>query len=349
MSTSIQDKAEKIEALRARLGASVTIMGHHYQHETVIRHCDVRGDSLGLARRAAEVPSEHIVFCGVYFMGESAALLVQPEQKVYLPEPSADCVMALMSPATLLEHILKKLTADGRKLIPLAYVNTSLDVKAVVGRYNGAVCTSANARQMLEWAMKAGDGVLFVPDKNLAQNTAAQLGISPQAMHMLDIRKRGEAVDMEAARKASLLLWPGLCAIHARFNAQHIAALRKKHPGCRIVVHPECSPEIVQAADASGSTSFIIDYAAAMPDNSVLGVGTEINQVRRLAAQHKERGLTIVPLKVSACSHMASVTPAKLCRALEHIVAGKATPIRIEPHIVEPARATLTRMFEVCA
>lgn len=339
---------EAIDALRTSLGDAVTTVGHHYQQETVVRHCDFRGDSLELARRVPHIEAEHIVFCGVYFMGESAALLARPNQQVHLPETSADCVMALMTPAGILKRVLERLTASGRKLIPLAYVNTSLDVKGVVGSYGGAVCTSANAEQMLRWALQQGDGVLFLPDRNLARNTAGTIGLSERDIHQLDVRQRGEAVDVDAANQASLVLWPGLCSIHARFSVDQIAAVRRADPTCKIIVHPECSPEVVRASDAAGSTSYIIKYVESAPAGSHIYVGTEINLVRRLEREHAGR-LRVEPLRSSACSHMAKVTPAKLHRTLEQIANGTASPVVIDPAVKETARAAIERMLEVCA
>ena len=341
-------KAEAIQALREELGAKVTLMGHHYQQEAVIRHCDIRGDSLELARRVAGVEAPHIVFCGVYFMGESARLLAKPDQRVYLPEDNADCVMALMSPGTLVEKMLTRLREGGRRIIPLAYVNTSLDVKAVVGEYGGAVCTSANAPKMLTWALAQGDGVFFLPDKNLGRNTARKLGLDAARIHQLDISKRGEAADLAAARKAELVLWPGLCAIHARFRIEQIAQARESYPGCKIVVHPECTPELVQAADAAGSTSFIINYVNEAPAGSTVIVGTEINLVRRLDRDQQGR-VRVLPLRASECSHMAKVTPAKLLRTLEQIRAGKGCALEVLPEQIEPAKAAVERMLRVCA
>lgn len=347
-SKSTDPHAEGIDRLRDQMGADLTLVGHHYQQQNVIRHCDFRGDSLELARRVAHIDAANIVFCGVYFMGESAALLAKPGQRVFLPEENADCVMALMSPATLVDRLITRLTASGRKLIPLAYVNTSLDVKAVVGKHGGAVCTSANAEKMLRWAMEQGDGVFFLPDKNLARNTARTLGIAEDRIHLLDIRKRGEAADLAAAEKADLVVWPGLCAIHARFGVQHVAAVRAAHPGCSVVVHPECSPEVVRASDRAGSTSVIIDAVRNAPQGSTVAIGTEINLVRRLGRDNADR-VTVVPLLSSECSHMAKVTPAKLHRTLERLAKGTAEPVRIAPEVVEPARAALERMLTVCA
>jgi quinolinate synthase len=191
--------------------------------------------------------------------------------------------------------------------------------------------------------------VLFVPDKNLGRNVGRDLGIPDTAMHVLDIRQGGEAVNLDAAAKAELLLWPGLCSIHARFTAAQVEAARTAHPGCKVVAHPECTPEVVARADATGSTAFIIDYVHSLPEASAVAVGTEINQVLRLAASQAGRGVTVFPLCPSACCNMASVTPSKLERLILGIKDGTARPVEIPQNAVEPARLTLTRMFEACA
>ena len=340
---------EGIEARRREFGPALTIVGHHYQAEEVIRHVDFRGDSLELARRTAKADSEHIVFCGVYFMAESSALLAKPGQRVYLPEPSAECSMALMSPADLLENIMAALGRSGRKIVPLAYVNSTLAVKAVVGRHGGATCTSANARVMLEWARQRGDAVLFLPDKNLAQNTADLLGIPENARHELNIKEGGKRLDTDAANKAQLLLWPGFCSIHTRFTVRQVERMRAEHPGAKIVVHPECTSKVVAAADAAGSTSFIIRYAAEAPAGSTVVVGTEINLVERLAEEHKGR-VTVLPLVESACTHMAQTTEERLGAALEDIAAGGSDfLVTVPEEIKAPAKEALERMLAACA
>ena len=344
----LSNDARAIEELRSKLGGRLTIVGHHYEQEATIQHCDIRGDSLELARRVPGIASDYIVFCGVYFMAESAALLAREGQQVLLPDHSADCVMAQMTPARLLDRVLGRLTASGRKLVPLAYVNTSLAVKAVVGRYGGAGCTSANAEKMMNWAFRQGDGVLFLPDKNLARNTARKLGITGRDTHILDVRKTGEAVDLEAADKAALVLWPGLCAIHARFHPEQIEAVRKADPSCKVIVHPECSPEVVRAADGAGSTTYIIEYVRNAPDGAHIYVGTEINLVERLAREQEGR-IRVEALRSSACSNMAKITPEKLRATLEGIVAGNTDPITVPSEDSAPAKASLERMLEACA
>lgn len=343
-----------IESLRSFFGPRLTIMGHHYQEEAVIRHTDLRGDSLELARRTAQVESERIVFCGVYFMAESSALLARPEQQVHLPEPSAECSMALMSPASLLEKVLLSLNSRGRRIIPLAYVNSTLAVKSVVGRHGGAVCTSANALRMLEWALSRAEAVLFVPDKNLGRNMAELSGLPPSALQVLDIGEQGGRLDLEAADKARLLLWPGFCSIHTRFNLRQIERARAEHPGAKVLVHPECFPEVVAAADASGSTAFIIRYVEELPPGSTVVVGTEINLVERLARQHEGR-LLVLPLVESACTHMAQTTEQSLLKALEALAdqerEGIPSPFRVCPaeELRAPAKAALELMLDVCA
>jgi quinolinate synthase len=345
---------DDINALRRRFGSDLTIVGHHYQEEDVIRHTDMRGDSLELARKCAALDSRFIMFCGVYFMAESAALLAKPGVETHLPEPDAECSMALMSPPELLEKVMRGLTRDGRAVIPLAYVNSTLAVKAVVGRYGGSVCTSANAKKMLEWALGRGDGVLFLPDRNLGWNTADQLGIPQQNRCLIDIKERENAFDAGAADKASLFLWPGFCSIHTRFTVRQIERHRSERPGAKIVVHPECRPEVVAAADAAGSTSFIIRYADDLPDGETLVIGTEINLVERLAKEHRGR-VTILPLVESACTHMAQTTEERLGMALKALARSVDTKepspylVSISEEVSAPAREALERMLAVCA
>lgn len=339
--------SETIKKQRQAFGADLTIMGHHYQTDAVIRHTDLRGDSLELARHMSEVHSKNIIFCGVYFMAESAALLAAPGQEVYIPDPAAECSMAVMSPAPLVDYVLDELEAQGRKVLPLAYVNSTLAVKAVVGRHGGAVCTSANASRMLEWALDKADAVLFLPDENLGANTGTKLGLRDDDMVILGGHGR-------ETQKARLLLWPGFCSIHTRFTLEHVKQARAAHPGATIVVHPECQPAVVKAVDLAGSTSFIIRYAEELPAGSTLIVGTEINLVQRLAEQHKGR-ISILPLFESYCPHMAQITEERLTLALDDLAVARRKNrdsgfvVRVADHLKTSAKATLERMFDVCS
>ena len=341
--------AARIEELRRQLGSRITILGHHYQDESVIQHVDIRGDSLELARKVENITSEHIVFCGVYFMAESAALLAQPNQKVHLPEMSANCVMAQMAPAAYAETILEKCNQT-RKVIPLTYVNSSVAVKGVTGKFGGAVCTSANAERMMRWALNQGDAVLFLPDKNLGWNTADVLGLPENERHILNIRKNGAELDLDAMNSARLLLWPGCCAIHARFNTKQIESRRAENPGCNVIVHPECSPSVVSMADKAGSTSYIVKYMETAQQGECIVIGTEINLVERLMEQYKDK-LNIVPLLESECSHMDRTKPLNLQMALESIVnpgnpAWPSCIVEVEPTTAANAKLCLARMLK---
>ena len=258
----MQDTSTAIASLKKQMGANLCIMGHHYQNDAIVQHCDITGDSLELARRVPGIEAAHIVFCGVYFMGESAALLAKPGQNVHLPSMDADCLMSRQTPAPLARKVLEQLAARGRKIIPLAYVNTDLALKAVVGEFGGAVCTSANAKVMLRWALDQGDGVLFLPDRHLGNNTAEALGISQDDRHVLRVGAAGLVQPETQALDRKLLLWPGCCAIHARFEPDDVEAIRAQHPGCRVIAHPECRQEVIEACDGAGSTSYLIKEAA---------------------------------------------------------------------------------------
>lgn len=335
---------DRIAAIRQARGDSLAILVHHYQRDEVVRHADILGDSLELSRRVPGLTAKDIVFCGVHFMAETAAMLAGPGQRVHLPTPDADCVMADMAPGPLVEAVLDRLEAAGRAVLPLAYVNSSAAVKAACGRRGGAICTSANAATMLKWAMDQGRGVLFLPDKMLGQNTSRRLGLAPDAMHILNVRDGGNQMDLEAVRRAEILFWPGQCAIHSHFRPRHIEAVRRETPEAKVVVHPECSPETVALADAAGSTSFIIKYVAEAPPGSDIVIGTEIHLVERLAAQNV--GLkTIRPLRVSACSNMAKGTAGTLLAALENLETD--VPVTVPDAVREPATLAVQRMLDV--
>ena len=342
------DCAEQIRAIRATLGESIRIIGHHYQIDEVMEHTDLQGDSLALARMVAHLPARHIVFCGVYFMAEAAALLSRPDQIVYLPEPSAECIMATMSPVSQLERVFGEVTASGREVIPVTYVNSTLEVKAFVGRHGGSVCTSANVRQVLQWALGQGDAVFFVPDRNLGANTAFNLGFGEDQQYLLPIRSKHGPFDRQRADACSILLWPGYCPIHTRFNVQQIQRLRQEYPDVRVVVHPECTPDVVAAADAAGSTTLIINKVQAAPEGSTIAVGTEVHLVERLAAQYRGKK-KVIPLVESECTHMSQTTGASLLATLQDIQAGGTRFAVKAPEALGPdAKRALDTMLAIC-
>jgi len=338
----------RIEDIRKKYGSDLVILGHHYQADEVVEHVDIVGDSLELARRIPDIEARNIVFCGVFFMAESASLLARPGQRVFLPDHSADCAMARMAKAEDVEKVLEKLAASGRKVVPLAYVNSSLAVKAVVGRFGGAVCTSSNAKVMLEWAFKQGDAVLFLPDRNLGRNTAKQLGIP--AEQQVEIDAAGKKLDSEEARNARLLLWPGCCPIHEQLmKPEMVTEFHKHFPGCRVLVHPECSPEVVDICDGSGSTAFLIkeaEKAAAAGTEPALCIGTEFHLVHRLMERYADR-INIIPLAQATCHDMEKVDEPSLLATLERLESGEGV-VTVDEALKAPARDSLMRMLENC-
>lgn len=330
---------------KKKYGKRLAILGHHYQSDEIIKHTDLKGDSLELARQIEKLEAEYIVFCGVHFMAESAAIVRREDQKVYISDPNAGCVMANMAPAWLVDKVLTRLLKEtGKKIIPLAYVNTPAAVKTVCGKHGGTVCTSANADKMLIWAQEQGDAVLFLPDKNLAMNTADNLGIAPEKRMILNIRSEGTQIDVDEVMDKELLIWPGLCAIHQRFKMSQIEDFRAKYPGCKVVVHPECPPELVQASDGSGSTSYLIKYVSEAPEGATIVVGTETNLVNRLKDMFPSK--TILPLGISFCSNMAKITEENLAGLLQNLETAPYEDVSDE--IREPARLALERMLAVC-
>jgi len=332
---------QEIIKIKEKLGSRLAILAHHYQDDAIVNVADRTGDSLELARQIDGLEAELIVFCGVYFMAESAAILRRPEQRVFIPDADAGCPMADMATPEDLQRTVQVLNKN-RKVIPLTYVNSSAAVKAVVGEADGSVCTSANASIMLKWAMDRGDAVLFLPDRHLGWNTADKLRIPEDKRQLVNPR----LPDAEAAAQARLLLWPGHCPVHDVYTVERVDQLRRENPGCRIAVHPESPAEVVRAADADGSTSFLIRWCEEAPEGSTLVVGTEANLVNRLAKRYEGRK-TILHLDMGWCEDMRKITPAKLLRLLEGIETSPAEDV--DEHIKIPARIALERMLQVCS
>ncbi len=281
---------ERIARARATLGERLVILGHHYQRDEIIKYADARGDSFKLAQFAAtKKEADYIVFCGVHFMAESADILSEPRQKVILPNPAAGCSMADMANIAEVEELWGVLddlyrdewaaVADGapQPVIPVTYVNSAANLKAFCGRNGGIVCTSSNAEQVLRWAFARGKRVLFFPDEHLGRNTALKMGIAPERIVVWNQRHdMGGLEDEGVLLDAQVILWKGWCSTHQRFSVEQIAEARERFPGIRVVVHPECSHEVVAAADENGSTEYIIKTVAAV--------------ARRLGLGHRHRG-----------------------------------------------------------
>ncbi|WP_336642503.1 quinolinate synthase NadA [Microbacterium sp. MMO-113] len=348
----------RIEAAKATLGDRVVILGHFYQREEVVTHADEVGDSFQLATAATMRPdAEAIVFCGVHFMAETADLLSQPDQAVILPNLAAGCSMADMADIDQVEECWEQLAdvlgdletpdADGRvPVIPVTYMNSSAAIKGFVGRHGGIVCTSSNAATVLEWAFARGRRVLFFPDQHLGRNTAKAMGVSLDRMPLWNPRRALGGSTAEDLVDAQVILWHGFCSVHRRFTVTQIDQARAEHPGVRVIVHPECPMEVVDAADEAGSTEYIRRAIAEAREPTTFAVGTEINLVRRLAAQYPQHRIFCLDPVVCPCSTMYRIHPGYLAWVLEELVAGR-TPNRItvSADVADPARLALERML----
>ncbi len=342
---------DRIAAARSALGERLLILGHHYQRDEVIKFADSTGDSFKLARQAAErSEADYIVFCGVHVMAESADVLSGPNQRVILPDLAAGCSMADMAEPEQLEVCWDELQAMGiTGVIPVTYINSAASIKAFCGAREGVVCTSSNAAATLRWAWQRGDKILFLPDQHLGRNTAYAMGVPLDEMVVWDPDLPWGGLTPEAVRSARLILWHGHCSVHTRFNVKQIEHVRQVHPGVRVIVHPECTWDVVQAADESGSTEQIIRQIKGSPEGSVWAVGTEIHLVNRLAHELApgRTVMTVDPIGC-LCSTMFRVSPNHLLWVLEGLCAGE-----VHNRIVVPdqdkhwTRVALDRMLSI--
>src|SRR5256885_118238 len=315
----------RIAAARKTLGRRVVILGHHYQRDEVIKFADYTGDSFKLAGEIARHPdAEFIVFCGVHFMAESADVLSAANQQVILPDLAAGCSMADMAAPEQLEMCWSDLEQMGvGSVIPVTYINSAASIKAFVGERGGVVCTSSNAAATLKWAWERGERVLFLPDQHLGRNTAYKMGVPLDHMVVWDPNEIFGGLDGDQARRARMILWKGHCSVHTRFTVRQIENLRAQHPGIRVIVHPEVPLDVVQAADDSGSTEYIITQVKNSAAGSVWAVGTEIHLVNRLARDvAPERTVLSLDQFGCLCSTMFRVSPNHLLWTLEGLVAG---------------------------
>jgi quinolinate synthase len=349
----------RITSARAKLGTKLVILGHHYQRDEVIKFADYTGDSFKLARQIAQRPeADFIVFCGVHFMAESADVLAQPHQRVILPDLAAGCSMADMAAPDQLETCWHELTQMGvaprhgsgqAGVVPVTYINSAASIKAFVGEHGGTVCTSSNAAATLKWAFERGGKILFLPDQHLGRNTAYKMGIPLDEMVVWDPNEIYGGLDPDAVTRARMILWKGHCSVHTRFTVQQIEAIRKQHPGVRVIVHPEVPWDVVQAADDSGSTEYIIKTITNSPAGSVWAVGTEVHLVNRLATElAPDRTVISLDRFGCLCSTMFRVSPNHLLWILEELIDG-----RVHNQIVVPddhkhwTRVALDRMLSI--
>src|SRR5258705_8392078 len=341
----------RIAAARASLGSRLVILGHHYQRDEVIRFAAYTGDSFKLASQVANRPqADYLVFWGVTLRAESADVLCAPHQQVILPDLAAGCSMADMAEPDQLETCWEELALMGVPgVIPVTYINSAASIKAFVGERGGTVCTSSNAAATLKWAFEHGEKILFLPDQHLGRNTAYRMGIPLDEMVVWDPHEIFGGLEPEALKRARMILWNGHCSVHVRFSAAQIATVPTQHPGVRVIVHPEVPWDVVQAADDSGSTEYIIKTVKNSPVGSVWAVGTDVHLVNRLA-QEVAPDRTVVSLDRFGClcSTMFPVSPNHLLWILEELVEG-----RVHNRIVVPddrkhwTKVALDRMLSI--
>ena len=357
---SDEEMNRRIAAARATLGRRLVILGHHYQRDEVIAFADYTGDSYKLAGQVSKHPdAEFIVFCGVHFMAESADVLSGDHQQVILPDLAAGCSMSDMAEPDQLEQCwadIEQMLADRRAggdarqpVVPVTYINSAASIKAFCGEHGGVVCTSSNAAATLRWAWERGERILFLPDQHLGRNTAYKMGVPLDQMVVWDPNEIWGGLEPDAVERARIILWKGHCSVHARFTARQIDNMRAQHPGIRVIVHPEVPWDVVQAADDSGSTEYIIKTVSESPVGSTWAVGTEIHLVNRLATQlQPDRTVLSLDQFGCLCSTMFRVSPNHLLWVLEGLVAGE-----VHNRIVVPAdqkhwtKVALDRMLSI--
>lgn len=348
---SEQDLVGRILAAKAALGKSVVILGHHYQQDEVVQFADFAGDSFELSRQAAkQSQAKYVVFCGVHFMAESADILTDDSVQVILPDLEAGCSMADMADIDQTRDCWDQLLQNepNRKIIPITYINSSAAIKGFVGANGGAVCTSSNCQRILKWALAQNARVLFLPDQHLGRNTAYSMGYPLVSMVLWDPNLSWGGNDPQTLKKAQFILWKGHCSVHELFKPEHVDEARAKYPGIQVIVHPECSWEVVQKADGFGSTAKIVEMIDAAPPGSQWAIGTEVHLVNRLKNKHPEQRIVILSECQCLCSTMYRIDLPHLCWALENLAEGKVVNrISVDPETKMHAKTALNRMLDI--
>ncbi len=346
-----EEMGDRITSARRELGSRLLILGHHYQRDEVIKFADCTGDSFKLARQAAERrDADYIVFCGVHFMAESADVLSASHQRVILPDLAAGCSMADMAAPEQLEMCWDELCAlGGRDIVPVTYINSAASIKSFCGEHGGVVCTSSNAVPTLRWAWERGEKILFLPDQHLGRNTAYGMGIPLDQMVVWDPDLAYGGVSPDQLRDARIILWKGHCSVHTRFTANQVEALREREPDVQVIVHPECTWDVVQAADDSGSTEYIIRKVTESPIGSKWAIGTEQHLVNRLASLlEPDRSVRTLDPIGCVCSTMFRVSPNHLLWVLESLTDGTVqNQIVVPNHEKKWTRIALDRMLKI--
>lgn len=340
---------EEMHKLREELGDRVVILGHHYQQDDVISLADYTGDSLQLARDAAKLKSEFIIFCGVHFMAETADMLTSKDQKVILPDMNAGCSMADMANRREIDRCWEYIqSCTNEKVIPITYINCSALLKDFVGANEGSICTSSNAEKVITWALEKGEKLLFFPDQHLGRNTCYKLGIPLNDMVVYNPNLQNGGLTPEQIENAKVILWYGYCSVHQGFNASQIKTIKEKDPDVKVIVHPECSFEVVQAADDAGSTSYIINTVKNAKAGDKFAIGTEINLVNRLAHTYPDREIYSLSPYQCLCTTMYRIRPRWLLESLRSIKRNDPINIiKVSESVQKNSLKALDRMLQI--
>ena len=344
------DLVERARAARKTLGEDVLILGHHYQRNEVIEFADITGDSFKLAQEAAKASDvANIIFCGVHFMAESADILTSDNQKVILPDLAAGCSMADMATANQVAQCWSDLENIGvaEQVIPVTYMNSSAAIKSFTGEHGGTICTSSNAQAAMNWAFTQGEKILFLPDQHLGRNTAVlSMGITLQDCVLWNPWKPLGGLTEEEIKKAKVILWRGHCSVHGRFSIDSVNEIRSRVPGVHVLVHPECTHDVVKSADFVGSTEKIIQIVQASPAGSKWAIGTELNLVQRISQANPDKEIYFLDKDVCYCSTMNRIDLPHLVWAMESLVAGTVVnQIRVAPEVAKYSKLALERML----
>lgn len=345
-----EDLRQDIRRKIKQLGDDLLIMAHHYQKDEVVEFAEVMGDSLYLAQAAQKnKKAKHIIFCGVHFMAETAAMLTEDYQSVYLPDENAGCFMADMAQINDVERAWKHLTARfGSEILPVTYVNSTAEIKAFVGRNNGTCVTSTNAPQVIKWALSQGKRVFFLPDQHLGRNTAYALGEKLDSMSVWDY-KNDQLIFEGNDDDNKIILWDGYCGVHQQFTVENVQDIKKKHPDVKVIVHPECSFEVVQASDFSGSTNALIKMVDEAPDGSVFAIGTDNNLVARIKKKYEgKKAVHFLNFFSCSCVTMNRIRLPHLAWNLDNILNGDETQkITVADNIAKDSIKSIETMFSL--
>lgn len=344
-----QEVLEELNQLREKLRDQVMVLGHHYQQDDVISFADITGDSLALAKEAQKVDKPYIMFCGVHFMAETADMLTAKHQKVILPDLNAGCSMADMANREQIDRAWEYIQkSTSQKVIPVTYINCSALLKAFVGENDGSICTSSNAEKVISWALEKGEKLMFFPDQHLGRNTCYKMGIKLEDMVIYNPNMLNGGLRPEDIERAKVILWYGYCSVHQGFSATQVRQIKKDSPETTVIVHPECSFEVVQAADDSGSTAYIIEQIKKAPAGAKFAVGTEINLVNRLNQIYPDKEITSLSPYQCLCTTMYRVRPRWLLASFRAIDRGEPiNVISVAENVTKYSMMALDRMLEI--